>query len=153
MSSCHPWVSVSTSLELNVCIVTTFIFIYLSVYRSIPGTTVAEYEATLRKLYTVSTVQVHTLHLDLGDKYYFQQYSNLGWKSVLSQLNSPSSLPTYLCSSSNTPCELSEREVTSPSNLKVVRTPVHWFLILERLFFNVIMYIYMIFVSDPNICI
>lgn len=41
-------------------------FLFFSyIYRSIPGSSAAQYEASIRKLYTVSTVQVSALKEDL----------------------------------------------------------------------------------------
>lgn len=66
---CHPK---QFAVYLKTAILITykqncFSFFRVYIYRSIPGSSAAQYEASIRKLYTVSTVQVSALKEDYID--------------------------------------------------------------------------------------
>lgn len=58
---CHPK---QFAVYLKTAVLITYLF-FSFIYRSIPGSSAAQYEASIRKLYTVSTVQVSDLKEDL----------------------------------------------------------------------------------------
>jgi len=50
-------------LSLSVCITADSLKTGIFIFRSVPNLTASEYEATLRKIYTVSTIEVYLMQV------------------------------------------------------------------------------------------